>query len=134
MKLLQTREISKHFSYYLTIDDETIRHILKVGNHLPPYTNFQAKKMNIIEKLYERYCQQNNNRFHCRRLSVALNYRQDSSQDSMKFPNVNSDCISSLKVRDFFTNMRSPRDVKTDISKFENVEGSIGRRKEGNFF
>jgi len=52
----------------------------------------------------------------------------------MKFPNVNSDCISSLKVTDFVTNLGRPRDVKTDISKFENVEESIGCGKEANFF
>jgi hypothetical protein len=30
--------------------------------------------------------------------------------------------------------MLRPRDVKTDTSKFETVEESIGSRKEGNFF
>ena len=65
---------------------------------------------------------------------MTLNSRHNLAQDSMKSPNVTSDGISSLKVTDFVTKIRRSRDVKTDTSKFETVEESIGRRKEGNFF
>jgi len=65
---------------------------------------------------------------------VPLSSHHNLAQDSMQFPNVNSECISNFKVTDFFTNMRRPRDVKTDTSKFETVEESIGSRKKGNFF
>jgi hypothetical protein len=70
-----------------------------------------VKKIDFISKWYERYGEQNNNRFHCRLLSVALSCRHDLAQDDMKFPKVNAGSLSSLKVTDFVTNMRMQENV-----------------------